>query len=236
MTQEAAHKPTGKNFNDQDLARRYPDGPPRFVPGYEAMQQVSAQLLHERAGDDGLILVLGAGGGLELEAFALAYPNWRLTGVDPAPAMLNAARERVEAAGVSDRITLVPGYIEDAPQVQFDGAVCLLTLHFVKDDGSKLNTLRELRQRLKLGAAFAVVDLCVDLDAEDADLRLDRFSTFAINAAVDREAALQTRSQVRNRIAAVSPARQTQLLIDAGFKGVEPFYQGLSWLGLVGYA
>ena len=227
---------SGKNFDAGETAKRYADGPPRFVPGYEAMQALCAQLLAERADKDGNILVLGAGGGLELLTLAHQQTGWKFTGVDPSPAMLAEARRRIQDAGVADRVELVEGYISDAPQSPFDGATCLLTLHFVPDDGSKLETLKAIRQRLRPDAAFVLVDLCVDYDAPDAELRLDRFSTFAINAAVDREAALQTRTQVRNRIASVSPERQKNLMSEAGFTHIETFYQGLSWLGLVGYA
>jgi len=227
---------SGKNFDAGETAKRYADGPPRFVPGYEAMQSMCAQLLAERADADGHILVLGAGGGLELLALAHQQTGWHFTGVDPSPAMLAEARRRVHDDGVADRVELVEGYISDAPQGPFDGATCLLTLHFVPDDGSKLETLKAIQQRLRPNAAFVLVDLCVDYEAPDAELRLDRFSTFAINAAVDHEAALQTRTQVRKRIASVSPERQKALLSKAGFSHIETFYQGLSWLGLVGYA
>jgi len=56
------------------------------------MQLMAAQLIAERAVDEASILVLGAGGGLEIKLFSELYPRWRFTGVDPAPEMLKQAK------------------------------------------------------------------------------------------------------------------------------------------------
>ena len=70
---------------------RYAEGPPRFVPGYADLHRMTRILLAERTAPDAQVLVLGAGGGLELKALAEAEPHWRFVGVDPAAAMLELA-------------------------------------------------------------------------------------------------------------------------------------------------
>ncbi len=55
-------------FTDPQAVARYAEGPPRMVPGYEGMQRMAQLLLAERAPGDARVLVLGAGGGLELRA------------------------------------------------------------------------------------------------------------------------------------------------------------------------
>jgi tRNA (cmo5U34)-methyltransferase len=79
------------SFSDPDAVARYAQGPIRQVPGFQGMQQMARLLLAERVPDDGHVLVLGAGGGLELKAFADAQPGWRFTGVDPSAEMLKLA-------------------------------------------------------------------------------------------------------------------------------------------------
>jgi hypothetical protein len=54
----------------------YAEGPPRQVPGFEGPHRMTAMLLAERMPSNGRVLVLGAGGGLELDAFAQAHPGW----------------------------------------------------------------------------------------------------------------------------------------------------------------
>jgi len=219
------------HFDDPAFARRYAEGPAQFVPGYEVMQRMAAQLLSERAGDDAEILVLGAGGGLELEAFARLRPGWRYVGVDPSAEMLKNARERMEAVGAGDRVTWVQSYIGDAPDGPFDGATCLLTLHFVPDDGGKLDTLRQLRARLKPGAAFVLVDLCIDMAAPDEAARRDRYARFALESGAEADDVAQTRERLKSVLNCVSAARDEVLLHEAGFIDIDLFYAGLSWRG-----
>ncbi|WP_434803260.1 class I SAM-dependent methyltransferase [Paracidovorax avenae] len=47
------------------------------------------------------------------------------------------------------------GYIDSAPEGPFDGATCLLTLHFLPT-AERLRTLQQLRARLKPGAPLVV--------------------------------------------------------------------------------
>ena len=55
---------------------RYLDGPPRFLPGLEALHRMTGILLAERVPEQASLLVLGAGGGMELKALAEAHPGW----------------------------------------------------------------------------------------------------------------------------------------------------------------
>ena len=222
------------HFDDPEFVKRYAEGPGQFVPGYEVMQRMAAQLLAERAGEDADMLVLGAGGGLELEVFAALHPGWRFTGVDPAAEMVRAGRDRLAAAGAAERVTWVEGYVQDAPEGPFDGATCLLTLHFVPDDGSKLETLRQLRTRLRPGAAFVLVDLCID--GPDAEFRRDRYATFALDSGADPEDVAGTRQRLATVLRTVSAERDEALVREAGFSDVDLFYAGLSWRGWSAFA
>src|SRR5579859_2460839 len=128
MTTESAvrEEPFLKNFSDPEAVARYADGPRRFVPGLDALHRMTGLLLAESAPADARVLVLGAGGGAELQAMAEAHPRWTFTGVDPAAEMLRLA-ERTIGTNM-DRVTLIEGYIDDAPDGPFDAATCLLTL------------------------------------------------------------------------------------------------------------
>lgn len=79
------------HFSDPESVARYAEGPVRLVPGFHDLQRMTGLLLAERARDDGQVLVLGAGGGLELKVFADMQPHWRFCGVDPSAEMLDLA-------------------------------------------------------------------------------------------------------------------------------------------------
>lgn len=220
------------HYEDPAFVKRYAEGPSQFVPGYKVMQHMAAQLIAEQTGPGAHVLVLGAGGGLELEVFAGLHDGWRFTGVDPAAEMLKAARNRVGAAGFDQRTSFIHGVIDDAPDGPFDAATCLLTLHFIPDDagkGGKLETLRKLRQRLKPGAPFILVDLCIA--GPGADMLRDRYATFALDSGADRARVAETKQRLVDVLHTVSPEREVELLTQAGFTGIDLFYAGLSWRG-----
>lgn len=110
---------------------------------------MTAVLLAEQAPHDARVLVLGAGGGLELRAFADAQPGWRFVGVDPA--MLDEAKRALGPD--AGRVDFRQGYIDDTPEGPFDAATCLLTLHFLPFE-ERTRTVAEVHRRLRPGAPF----------------------------------------------------------------------------------
>jgi tRNA (cmo5U34)-methyltransferase len=145
--------------------------------------------------------------------------------------MLNAARERVGRAAASERVEWHRGYIFDAPPGPYDAATCLLTLHFVPDDGAKEQTLAQVRRRLKPGAAFVLVDLCIDLTSPESAVALNRYRDFALESGADPERVDATCGRLTNVLKMVSPARNEELLGMSGFSRIELFYAALSWRG-----
>lgn len=222
------------HFEDAEFVKRYGKGTGQFCPGYEIMQLMAAQLIAEKVGVQGDVLILGAGGGAEVEVFHRAQPGWRFAGVDPAEQMLVAAKLRAEKCGADVRWTR--GYIFDAPSGPFDAATALLTLHFAADDGEKLRTLQAIRQRLAPGAPFVMVNLCIDKAAPDWALHVERYNRWALNAGADPEDVAATVERVRSVIHTVSPERDVALLAEAGFGNTQLFYAALSWRGWISYA
>jgi len=224
------------NFVDPARVARYVEqGPPAFAPGHAGMLQMAGVLLAERVQQNGTVLVVGAGGGLEIRYLATAEPSWRFVGIDPAPAMLDLART-IAGPAAGDRLHLIESTISDAPAGPFDAATCILVLGLIPDDGAKLATLVETRRRLKPGAPFILVDQCIDRSAADADLRLDRYAAYARRSGVDPETVAGARTAVAAMTSMVPAHRNEQLLAEAGFKNIELFYLGMAWRGWVAYA
>jgi tRNA (cmo5U34)-methyltransferase len=221
------------HFNDPEKVARYAEGPARVIPGYATLHRIIAQLLRERVGDEGRVLVIGAGGGLELLAFTQAQPRWSFVGVDPSGPMLQLARQAL--GEYRSRVELVEGYIPDAPPGPFDGATCLLTLHIIPDDGRKLEALHEIRKRLAPGAPFVVVDNCIDLTSPNADHYLQRYADYAIESGMEAERMEQWKTAIKP-IGLIGPKREEEVLAEAGFTGTELFFAGLSWRGWITYA
>ena len=224
------------NFVDPERVRQYAEvGPPAFTPGHGGMLQMIGVLLGETMPDDGRLLVVGAGGGLETRYLASIEAHWSFVGVDPASAMLDLARA-VAGPAAGDRMTLIQGTVVDAPPGRFDGATCVLVLGLIADDGGKLSTLQEVRNRLKPGAPFILVDQCIDLSAPDAGRRLDRYAKYALRSGVAAQTVMNAKKAIGGSTSMVPDWRNEELLDQAGFHDTELFYAGMAWRGWVTYA
>ncbi|MGO1069459.1 class I SAM-dependent methyltransferase [Lysobacter sp. CA199] len=219
-------------FSDPQAIAHYAEGPPRLVPGFADLQRMTALLLAERAPADARVLVLGAGGGLELKAFAQAYPQWSFDGVDPSLEMLKLAERTL--GPLAARARLHAGYIDDAPEGPFDAAACLLTLHFVAPE-QRLRTLSEVRRRLKPGAAFVVAHFSIPQDDGERALWLSRYAAFAVASGVDADKAENARVAIDARLSILTPAQDEALLREAGFSDVALFYAGFAFRGWVAH-
>lgn len=215
------------------MVARYAEGPPRFVPGYAALQTMTRLLLAERVPEEGRVLVLGAGGGLELKAFAEAHQGWSFDGVDPAAPMLDLAARTLGPLGVRARLT--QGYVGDAPAGPFDGATCLLTLHFM-DRAERRRTAAEIHRRLRPGAPYVVAHLGFPQGEGDRALWLSRHEAFLAAAGLDAEKAASTRKAIDTRTHILAPAEDETILRDAGFSKVSLFYASFAFRGWVATA
>nr|WP_314442050.1 methyltransferase [uncultured Sphingomonas sp.] len=219
------------DFADANKIADYADGPPRFLPGFDALHRMTIILLQERLGPSAELLVLGAGGGLELDAMARAEPGWRFVGVDPSGPMLDLARARLGNA--AERVTLVEGLIDDAPAGPFDGATCLLTLHFLPPQ-ERVETLIALRARLRPGTPLVVAH--GSFPQHEREQWLQRYAAYARTSGVPAEQAELARARVAAEVNMLDPAEDERLLAEAGFSQVALFFAAFTWRGWVATA
>ena len=217
------------SFNDPAAVARYAEGPPRLVPGFHDMQRMARLLVAESVGRGGEVLVLGAGGGLELSNFAAAEPGWRFVGVDPSAPMLDLARQT--AAPFMNRITLIEGLIDAAPDGPFDAATAILVLHFIPR-AERLETLRQLHRRLKPGAPLVVAHHSYP-QGHDKDLWLRRFAAFAASSGVPEADAAKAGKGIGEMLPALAPEDDELLMREAGFTDVSLFYAAFTFRGWI---
>jgi tRNA (cmo5U34)-methyltransferase len=221
------------HFSNPDAVARYAEGPRRFVPGFADLHRMTSVLLAERAPADARVLVLGAGGGLELKALADAQPGWTFDGVDPSAEMLKLARTTLGPH--TARAVLHEGYIEDAPEGPFDAATCLLTLHFLTPD-ERRRTAMEIHRRLKPGAPFVAAHSSFPQDQSERGLWLSRYAAFAVASGADPAHAENARAAVSAHLNLLSPEQDEAILRDAGFCDVSLFYSAFTWRGWIASA
>jgi tRNA (cmo5U34)-methyltransferase len=220
-------------FSDPDAAARYGDGPARQVPGFADLQRMVALLLAERLGPEAQLLVLGADGGLELKALAGFRPGWRFTGVDPSAEMLAVAAAVIGPD--ASRVVLHHGYIDSAPAGPFDGATCLLTLHFVPRE-DRVPTLSALRARLTPGATLVVAHHSFPQTPAEKALWLARYAAFCAASGVAEDKAKAAARRIGAELPILSPEEDEACLRDAGFADVALFHAGFTFRGWVATA
>ncbi len=231
-SRDAAMSALMASFCNPASVARYAEGPPRFVPGFADLHRMCGILLAERAPANARVLVLGAGGGLELKAFATAQPGWSFDGVDPAGEMLKLATRTL--GPLASRASLHQGYIDDAPEGPFDAAACLLTLHFL-DAEERRRTAAEIRRRLKPGAPFVAAHSSFP-QGESRARWLSRYAAFATASGADPVQVEGARAAVEAHLNMLSPEQDEAVLREAGFSDVSQFYAAFTWRGWVGYA
>ena len=219
-------------FSDPRAVSSYAENAVRQVPGLRDLHKMMGVLLAEGAPADARILVLGAGGGLELRAFAEMQPGWQFDGVDPSKEMLRLARTTL--GDLASRVRLSEGYIDSAPLAPFDGATCLLTLHFLPR-AERLKTLKEMHVRLKPGAPLVVAHHSFSTEGPDPDKWLKRNAAYGIASGVPAAHAENSITAIRERLPVLSPQQDVDLLSEAGFVNIELFYCAFTFKGWVAY-
>jgi tRNA (cmo5U34)-methyltransferase len=221
-------------FSDADFLSAYADQQPLRVPGYHAMHRMAAVLIAERVRHDAAVLVLGAGGGLELKAFAEAHSGWSFDGIDPSADMLTMAVHTLGA--LAARVRFTRGHIDDAPVGPFDAATSLLTLQFL-DREERRRTAAEVCQRLKPEAPFVVAHFSVPYDGADEQAHwLSRYVEFSVASGIPRADAETARAAISDQLHILTPDDDRAVLQEAGFTGITNFYTALTFQGWVGYA
>lgn len=205
----------------------------RQVPGLGGLHRMTDLLLAERVPERGRVLVLGAGGGMELSNLAGAHAGWQFDGVDPSESMLDAAR--AATADCRERVVLHCGTIGIAPEGPFDGATSILTFHFIPLE-ERLETLRQLHRRLKPGAPLVLAHMSFAQDAASRDIWMRRHAAFAVSNGVDKAQAESGRQAMLERLHLLSPDREEAMLAEVGFRGASLFFAGFDFRGWVAYA
>ncbi|UOG77673.1 class I SAM-dependent methyltransferase (plasmid) [Hymenobacter tibetensis] len=219
-------------FSDSLAVSRYAEGPSRLVPGFADMHRMTLLLLAERTPAIGRVLVLGAGGGLELKAFAESQPSWQFDGIDPSAEMLRLAQATLGT--LMSQVRLHEGYIDTAPAGPFDAATCLLTFHFLSLE-ERRRTLHQILQRLKPGAPLIVAHHSFPQGDEERMQWLSRYANFAVSSGVERTQAEKAIAAINAQLPVLSPQQDEALLREAGFCDVSLFYAGFTFRGWVGY-
>ncbi len=177
---------------------------------------------------DARILCVGVGTGTEIIHLAAAHPGWMFTGVDPAAAMLDVAREKLAENGLQNRCTLIHGYVADVPAGEhFDAVLCLLVTHFLKDDKERQGIFDAMAARLKKGGMLVTADISDDTDSAAFDDIFEKWKTMHRFAGAAEDRLDKIRDDLRNHVSILPPASIETFYRNSGFARPVQFFQSL---------
>jgi tRNA (cmo5U34)-methyltransferase len=100
-----------------------------------------------------------------------------------------------------------------------------LQVQFAPDDGARLDQLKAIRVRLKPDAPFLMVHPATD--AWKRAVSLKRYIEHARLMGAEEELTTRASEMVETQVHLLSPAREEELLREAGFTIEGEFYRGL---------
>jgi len=215
---------------------------PCLIPGYTSLARLGVALLAaspQAAHHGAAVLVAGCGSGTELLEARAQRPDWRLTGLDPSAAMLDLARRRLAE---DPAVVWHQGTLESLGATsRFDGALAVLVLQSLPDDGSKLTFLSALAASLRPGAQVVLVDLMrPERSPLQEQLRLARLGFQRASGLDSLEAAVassgvtaQTVTALTRGLHPIGLSRLTALVAAAGFGDPAPVFQALDVEGFL---
>ena len=205
----------------------------QLIPGYASLARLSVALLAASplgSPAGGSVLVAGCGTGAELVEAQAQRSDWQLWAIDPSNEMLQAAKARLgeRSSSIHWQQTTVEALDADS---RFCGALSVLVLQSLPDDGRKLAFLTALARSLEPGGQLVLVDLMaperspLQSQVQAAWLGFQRASGLETDGA-DLEPLTQG-------LHPIGEARLTALVNAAGFGDPARVFQALGYEGFL---
>ncbi|MGV8057714.1 MAG: class I SAM-dependent methyltransferase [Smithellaceae bacterium] len=231
--------PKAGNFDENPPTKveGYDKSMRQFCGAYEEIFKISHCCLRARLPGKARVLIVGTGTGMEIAEFAPLNPGWSFCGVDPSADMLTLAQKKIEEKNLTGEIKLIKGYVDDLQDNDvFDGATCILVMHFLPDDGAKLALLHSIFKRLKHGAPFVIVDGFGEPESPDFEEIKMSWKQYPVIKGVPEEIVENAFNNVIMKMLRFVPeSRIRELLSETGFTRVVKYYSGFLYGGWMGY-
>lgn len=208
---------------ENERAKGYNQFVETWIPNYHYFLDRLPKLLSET--NEKELLVIGCGTGNEIERFVKSSEHWVITGIDPSPEMIKQANDKLQNHA---NVKLITGLVSDLDLKKYNAATLLLVLHFLEDNGDKLNLLKSIADRLVSGAPFVMLDITGGKSQIQQNLNVLRL---LLPDGLDEEQISNRLDRIENELFAVSEERLSKLLQEAGFEKPLRFFQSSIYMG-----
>jgi len=195
-----------------------------WIPNYQYFLDFLPRLFGDS--DPSEILVVGCGTGNEIQKLVAKQKKWNVTGIDPSPEMIQQARQKLEGY---TNVRLIEALIGDLEiDRKYEAATLLLVLHFLEDNGSKLELLKQIGNRLISGALFVMLDITGDERMIRENLKILRL---LLPDDITEEQISHRLNRIQKELLHVPEDRLAALCVEAGFEAPVRFFQSAIYMG-----
>lgn len=220
---------------DREMSEHYDSFVQRLIPDYVRLHELVVAQLGLALEEEARILVVGAGTCTEILTLADFDPTWTFTAVEPSAPMVEVARERIDAAGLTERVTFHVGTIDTLEdQGPFDAATAILMMQFVPVE-EKPAVFKDISTRLKSEAPLVMAHMIGDPESDEHALAMQAWRDHMEETLKDR--ADDVYANVSDTLHFMSDDAQTTALKDVGFTEVVRFHTKMvfgAWIAIKG--
>lgn len=229
-TKDAAEK---FEFNER-VAEVFDDMLHRSVPFYKQVIEMTAEVLGGALVAGDAVYDLGCSTGTTLLQLArmLESKGLRFIGVDNSRPMLDKALRKAEMFSMADRIFFIE---QDITRVDFSGAGGIIlnyTLQFIKPS-VRLEFLRKIHNGLRPGGILVLSEKVVSQDKEFNEQFLDLYHQYKKRQGYSELEIANKREALENVLTPLSIHENMDMLVQAGFRRAETFFQWFNFVSIV---
>ncbi|MDR6723803.1 tRNA (cmo5U34)-methyltransferase [Paenibacillus amylolyticus] len=211
---------------------RYEQSIAMKIPGYAHMHDLMERLLAASLMNQpqARLLIVGAGGGKEVTLLGRRHPEWSFTGIDLSEPMLQLAARRVAELELESRVDLRMTSIEAMSEEEmYDGATCMLMLHFVQSLEAKKRLLHSLAAKLKPGSPLLIAAVNADLHSPAYATIMNAWREHMLLAGITVDEWERFADSLGQESDPISSEVMIQLLQECGFTDITRYF-GSFWV------
>ena len=220
-------------FNER-VADVFDDMLDRSVPFYKQVIEMTAEILNRslRAGDT--VYDLGCSTGTTLIALAakLDTENLRFVGIDNSKAMLDKAIRKAEMFSLADRIEFQEMDITQTDLSGAGGIMLNYTLQFI-NPSIRVQFLKTVYNGLRSNGVLILSEKVVSRDTYFDQQFFDSYHQFKRRKGYSELEIANKREALENVLIPLTIQENCDLLMQAGFSRVEPFFQWFNFVSIL---
>ncbi|MBI5641567.1 MAG: class I SAM-dependent methyltransferase [Nitrospirae bacterium] len=202
------------------------------IPGYDALHAMTRDLMQAAIPQEAKILVAGAGTGMEIITLGSSNSKWTFTAVDTSDDMLSICKNNVDDAGMSRRVEVHRGHVDELPDKQsYDAATSILVSHFIKDRESRKAFFQAIADRLLPKGLLVTADITASISDPALEYFIKAWKTHYGNAGIPEKEVEEDFYRSMRTVSFVPETELCSILLENGFEDVRPFFRAFLFGG-----